>query len=391
MKLLPFLLTVLAASFGFQAHAQNPPGFKELAIGDPAPDFKLPDTDGNLRALADFADAKVLAVAFTSNHCPTSNAAFPRLIALYKELADKGFGVVAINPNHPEALRPDELGYSKYGDSYPEMKLHARDAGFPFPYLYDGETQTTAMTYGCLATPHVFLFDANRNLRYKGWIDDSRFPAADTVTRPDLANAVRALLDGKPVPVATTRPIGCSTKWRMKREQVAADDEKWANLPVTVEDIDADGVRKLRANSGGRHRLIHVWSTTCGSCVAEFPGVARVARRMGLRDFELVTISTDVPETREKVAAFLRKQGAGLPPHLRKTIEKEERGTNSYLFTGASLAPLVEALDPAWDGPQPHTILIKPDGQIGFRHTGPLTEEQLLEKVLAVMTPFYQP
>jgi thiol-disulfide isomerase/thioredoxin len=376
---------------GAFAHAQNPPGFKELAIGDPAPAFKLPDTEGKERTLADFASAKVLAVAFTSNHCPTSNAAFPRLIALSKELAAQGFGVVAINPNHPEALRPDELGYSKYGDSYEEMKLHARDAGFPFPYLYDGETQTTAMAYGCLATPHVFLFDAERKLRYKGWIDDSRFPGADTVTRPDLANAVRALLAGKPVPVTTTRPIGCSTKWRLKREQVRADDEKWANLPVTLEDIDADGVRKLRTNAGGRHRLIHVWSTTCAPCVAEFPGVARVARRMGLRDFELVTISTDAPEDREKAADFLRKIGAGLPPHLRKSLEKEGRKTNSYLFSGASLAPLVEALDPAWEGPLPHTILLKPDGQVGFRHTGPLTEEQLLGKILAVMTPYYQP
>jgi len=184
----------LAAGLTVLVHGQNPEGFKELKIGDPAPDFRLIGIDDKFMELADFKDAKVLAVAFTSNHCPTSNAAFPRFIKLYQDMKDRGFGVVAINPNHPDGLRPDELGYSKYGDSFEEMKGHARDQGFPFPYLYDGDTQTTAMAYGCLATPHIFVFDENRKLRYKGRIDDSRFPGEEHVKSPDLRNAVTALL-----------------------------------------------------------------------------------------------------------------------------------------------------------------------------------------------------
>ena len=175
MKRIARLVTLVALLAG-PASAQNPPGFKELAIGDSAPDFRLVGIDDQFMELGDFKDAKVLAVAFTSNHCPTSNGAFPRLIKMYHEMKGRGFDVVAINPNHPDGLRPDELGYSKYGDSFEEMKGHARDQGFPFPYLYDGDTQATAMAYGCLATPHIFLFDENRKLRYKGRIDDSRFP-----------------------------------------------------------------------------------------------------------------------------------------------------------------------------------------------------------------------
>lgn len=372
-------------------HGQNPPGFKELAIGDPAPDFKLIGVDDRYLTLGDFADSKFLAVVFTSNHCPVSHAAEPRLISLYQEFKDRGFSVVAINPNHPDGLRPDELGYSKYGDSFSEMKLYAKDMGFPFPFLYDGDTQTVAMAYGCLATPQVFLFDKDRKLRYKGWIDDCRFPGEQHVKKPDLRNAVAALVDRKPVPVAVTTPIGCSTKWRMKKAEVIKDDAKWAALPVAIEPIDAAGVAKLRANPTARYRLINVWSTTCAPCVEEFPGLVRVARRMGMRRFELVTISTDLPDDKTKAEAFLKKNGAGLPDHLKPALTEEGRSTNNYLYTEASMDPLIQALDPEWTGPQPHTILIAPGGKIVFRHTGKLSEDVLLDKLIEVLTPFYQP
>ena len=147
--------------------AQHPAGLKELAIGDTAPPFELVDTGGKKMNLSDFDKAKVFAVLFTSNHCPTSHAVVPRLIKLHKEMRSKGFEIVAINPNHPDGLRPDELGYSKYGDSYEEMKPYADEEGFTFPYLYDGDTQKTAMAYGCLATPQGH--PARENIGIKGW------------------------------------------------------------------------------------------------------------------------------------------------------------------------------------------------------------------------------
>lgn len=390
MKSLLVLIATLSGLVPF-LHAQNPAGFKELNIGDPAPEFNLIGIDDRMMTLADFKDSKFLAVVFTSNHCPVSHAAEPRLIKTYQEFKDKGLGVVAINPNHPDGLRPDELGYSKYGDSFPEMKLYAKEMGFPFPFLYDGETQTTAMAYGCLATPHVFLFDQDRKLRYKGWIDDCRFPGDEHVKKPDFRNAVAALVEGKPVPVEITRPIGCSTKWRTKKTEVLKDDEKWASLPVSIEEIDAAGVAKLRANPTDKYRLINVWSTTCAPCVEEFPGLVSVARRMGLRPFELVTISTDMPGDKAKAEAFLKKFHAGLPGHLKAGLAKEGRATNSYLYTEPSMEPLIQALDPEWKGPQPHTVLIAPGGRIVFRHNGKISETELLDKVLEALTPYYQP
>src|ERR1051325_10434132 len=130
-----------------------PPDAHVLNIGDAAPDFSLPGIDGKTHSLADFKEAQVLMVVFLSNHCPYSHAAETRLLPLVAEMKTRGLAVVAINPNHPDAVRVDELGYSKYSDSFDEMKIYAKEKGFTFPYLYDGETQATAKAYGCLCTP----------------------------------------------------------------------------------------------------------------------------------------------------------------------------------------------------------------------------------------------
>ena len=197
-------------------------GLADLKIGESAPAFSLPGIDGKTWSLADFKEGKVLVVFFTSNHCPTSHGAADRLKSFLADYRPQGMAFVAINPNHPEGLSVDELGYSKYNDSFEEMKLYAAEEGFDFPYLYDGETQEVARAYGCLTTPHVFVFDAERKLRYKGRFDDSRFGGDDsTVKSPDTRNAVEALLVGKPVPVEVTKPMGCSTKWRSKKSAVA--------------------------------------------------------------------------------------------------------------------------------------------------------------------------
>lgn len=112
---------------------------------------------------------------------------------------------------------------------------------------------------------------------------------------------------------------------------------------------------------------------------------------MGLRPFELVTISTDLPEDQAKAEAFLKKHRAGLPGHLKAGLEQEGRATNNFLYTEPSMDPLIKALDPEWTGLQPHTILVAPGGNIAFRHAGMITETELLEKVLEVMTPYFQP
>ena len=214
---------------------------KTLEIGAAAPDFSLPGVDGKTYTLKNFADAKILCVIFTCNHCPTAQAYESRVIALYKDYHDKGMAMVAINPNSPAAVRLDELRYSDISDSFDEMKIRARERSFAFPYLYDGETQKISLCfYGVQATPHVFLFDAGRKLRYVGSIDDSE---VKTVTKRYARDAIEALLAGKPAPVEKTRVFGCSTKWIEKGDAAKRQIEKWNSEPVDIKEIDARGAQ----------------------------------------------------------------------------------------------------------------------------------------------------
>ena len=307
------------------------------------------------------------------------------------DFSPRGVTLVAINPNNPEGLRYEELGYSKYNDGPEDMKLHAQEQGFNFPYLYDGETQAAAKAYGCLATPHLFIFDAARKLQYKGYLDDSSYADPATVKKPAARNAVEALLAGQPVTVAETKPHGCSTKWLEKKSAVAAEIANWEKKTVDVDRVDATGVAALRKNGTRKLRLFNVWSTRCAPCVAEFPELVKTQRRFAMREFELITISLDAPADLPRAKAFLEKNHAALPDRLKASLQAEGRTSNNYLFTGASPDELIAALDPEWPGPIPHSVLVGPDGKILWRHNGMVNGEELRGKVLEIMGRYYVP
>jgi peroxiredoxin len=379
------LLVVVPALAG----PPHPEDMQTLNIGDPAPDFDLPGVDGERYTLADFAEAKLLMVMFTCNHCPTAQAVEERLKHYVRDYRPKGVAVVAISPNAPAGIRPDEMGYSQFGDSFEDMVKHAQAQDFNFPYLYDGDTQSTAKAYGCLATPHVFLFDAERKLRYQGRFDDSRFAPPDTVKHHDAILATDALLKGAPVPVAETRPHGCSTKWAFKAEDVKAHAARLAATPITLETIDADGLKKLFGEHP-RLRMVNVWATWCAPCTQEFPDLVAVARKFGRRDFEFVTLSLDTPEDLAKAKAFLERQAAAPEPKLARTLENEGRATTHFLFTG-SMDQLAAALDPGMPGAIPHTVLINARGEVVYRHTGLIDREDVVSEIVARLGRYYTP
>jgi len=391
MKAFPLLclaLTVLTGVSSSIAADSMPPDARVLKIGDAAPDFSLLGVDGKTYSLADFK-SDLLMVIFLSNHCPDSHAVEPRLKKFINEMKGKSFSVVAINPNNPAGLTIDELGYSKYNDSYDEMKLYAKEQGFPFPYLNDGDTQKTAKAYGALATPHVFIFDRDRKLKYQGQFDDSRFPDPSTVKTTDAANAVHALLAGTAVPVEVSKPHGCSIKWIEKNAMVREFNAKWENTPVTLEKADVAAVAKLARNDTKKYRIVNVWATWCAPCVQEFPGLVSVGWRLSMRPVELVTISMDDPKLESNAQKFLQKNHAGVPSRLAKSLHEEGRTTNNYIFTEASSDALIKALDPEWQGPLPHTVVIAPGGKIVYRMTGALDPHELYGKILEILTPYY--
>src|SRR5215831_434731 len=199
--LLVFVLIGVVGKLG--AADMQPP---TLALGAAAPDFKLPGVDGRTYELKDFAGSKVLVIVFTCNHCPTSQYYEPRIKELAADYKDKGVALVAIMPNDPKSVRLDELGWTDLSDSFEEMKIRARDRAYNFPYLYDGDTEVVSKAYGPVATPHVFVFDEERRLRYVGAIDDSE--RVQHVQKHYLRDALDALLAGRTPPATQTKVVG---------------------------------------------------------------------------------------------------------------------------------------------------------------------------------------
>ena len=173
-----------------------------LEIGQKAPDFKLPATDGKTYTLADFSDADVLVIFFTCNHCPyvIGSDEVTRQTAL--KYQPRGVRFVGINANSPNTYAED---------SFEHMVKRMAEHKFPWVYLYD-RSQDVARAYGALRTPHFFVFDKSRTLVYTGrGVDSPRDTSKMTVN--DLDRALAEHLAGKPVSVPATNPIGCNVKW----------------------------------------------------------------------------------------------------------------------------------------------------------------------------------
>jgi peroxiredoxin len=325
-----------------------------LEIGAKAPDFALRGVDGKVHRLSEYNEAKVLVIVFTCNHCPTAQAYEERIKKLAGDYKDKGVVLVAISPNDPKAVRLDELGYTDVGDSLDEMKIRAKAHGFNFPYLYDGDTQEVSKAYGPMATPHVFIFDSERKLRYVGRVDDNERQRPDKVTSPDARNAIEAVLAGTPVPVEKTKTFGCSIKWSDKRESARQALAKWAQEPVAVEGIDLNGVKALLKNDSNDLRLVNIWSTHCPPCVAEFPDLVEINRMYRGREFQMVGINVEGPSERSGVISFLKKNEASF---------------KNTIYDGDPYA-LIETVDPKWPGAIPFTLLIQPGGKVVYSQLG---------------------
>ncbi|MCX7049505.1 MAG: redoxin family protein [Candidatus Sumerlaeota bacterium] len=372
------LFSVLICAFGMAPCACAAPAEipATLALGSPAPDFKLPGVDGRDYALKDFAAAKILVVIFTCNHCPTAQLYEERIKKIVTEYKDKGVAVVAISSNDPKSVRLDELGWTDLGDSFAEMKIRAKECQFNFPYLYDGDAEAAARLYGPVATPHIFIFDSERKLRYVGRIDDSELPQHVKVS--NARDAIDALLAGKEPPVAKTKAAGCSIKWAGKADAVKAYLAKLAAEPVSVAPADAEALKDLRKGNPNKVRLVSFWATWCAPCLAEFNELVTINRMYRHRDFELVTVAMNRPEETSSVL---------------KVLQKEQASNRNLIFASPDRDKLIDAFDPEWQGAVPYTVLMAPDGKILFKKTDsidPLELKRVILKALNEKKPWKQ-
>jgi thiol-disulfide isomerase/thioredoxin len=366
---LAFALCVWALLVGVRTASGDGPAPPTLAIGAAAPDFCLQGIDDQKHCLQDYASSKVLVLVFTCNHCPTAQLYESRVQHLAADYKTRNVSLVAIEANNPKAVRLDELGYTDVGDSFEEMKIRAKFRAFDYPYLYDGETQSVSRAYGPTATPHVFIFDTDRKLRYEGRLDNN--PRENLVTRRDVREAIDSLLAGKPVEIAKTPSVGCSTKWWFKEADSNKELAKIESQPVDVNLASADDLKSLRKNSTGKLLLVDFWATWCGPCIEEFPELETMYRMYGKRSFDMVTVSINYPDEKAGVLSALAKQHA----------------TSRNLVLGSTdIYSLIAAFDPQWNAAVPYTVLIKPDGEIVYQHQGAIDPVELRRAIIANIT-----
>ncbi|HLX91430.1 MAG TPA: redoxin family protein [Puia sp.] len=356
------LMLLTSVFFAVRLHAQE---YQTLSIDSLAPDFSLPGIDGRLYSLSSFRDAKVLVLIFTCNHCPTAQSYEERIMQLTDDYRNKGVQVVAVNPNDPRSLRPDELDFSDIGDSFDEMKIRARERHFNFPYLYDGDSEKMSKAYGPIATPHVFIFDESRRLRYQGRFDDEDRHGR-TPHQLDARNAVDALLDNRPVAVPITKVFGCSIKWSDKRNWIVKSRLAWSKESVILDTISLTGGRNLLRNYSQKLRLVSFWSTASQISSEQFPELITINRMYRDRDFELVTVSFNTQTQKAEVLHFLKK---------------EQASSRNYIFSGDAISFLRLAGASGQDG-LPMTLLIEPGGKVVFRKKGAIDPSKLKKEII---------
>ena len=360
-----FLLLISMALWAQPAHPI-------LAVGAAAPDFALPGVDGKIHKLSDYAASPVLVVVFTCNHCPIAQMYERRIEQLYEDYRQKGVAVVAIQGNDPKAIRIDELDSSDVSDTLDDMKIRVAYKHLHYPYLYAGDTPAVTSAYGPQATPHVFVFDKTRHLRYQGRFDNSY--RIEKVKTHDAQNAIDAVLAGKAVQVTHTGVFGCSTKWPEKSAQREETDRKIRGRAGSVGKDRCCGAQKAarqQCRKSHSHRLL-------GHLVRILPG--RVLRPAGHlphvrdRDFNLVTVSANMPDEEPSVLRFLQKKHAT---------------SRNLLFASDDTEELQAAFDPTWQSAVPYTVVLGPDGKVIYKTIGSVDLLEMRRKILAAMPSDY--
>lgn len=344
-----------------------------LEIGALAPSFLLPATDGKSYSIENFAEAKVFVVVFTCNHCPTSQAYEDRLISISRDYAGRGVALVAISPNDPLAFRKDELGYSAVDDTLAGMKVRAARKGFPFPYLYDGAEQNASRAYGPRVTPHAFLFDQDRRLRYSGRIDN----AVDQrkVHLQDLRSAIEHVLAGKKIRMPETKVLGCSIKWSRQRALAAKDLARLNRESASLKGLDDDTLTFLLANKSKLLKLFFIWSPKHVDQDKGFARLVEIHRRFRKRGLDVITITAQSSVDEESVLAFLRRENASFRNYFRE-------GSPDSLF---------QKLDVRIDGSLPFVMLVEPNGRVTYRRAGSLDPLELKRAILQVLGRSFSP
>ncbi len=367
-KILIFLLFLIFILSGLFAQKIKP-----LKIGDKAPYFELPGVDGKMYNLDSFNKSDILVIVFTCNHCPTSQAYENKIIKMAKDFSNISISFVAISPNDPDAIPLEDLAYSDIGDSFEEMKIRAKDKIFNFPYLYDGKNQEVSKKYGLQATPHVFIFDKERILRYQGRFDNIENPYREP-TEKDARAAILALFTHIDVIEKTTKVFGCPVKWSTDIPWKNKIDETWNKKSVKLENINYEKLNKLIINFNDNILLLHIWSLNSNSIDNDLKNIVEIHRMYNSRFFEASTLIIDDNDSYDKALDILKQKNVAFC---------------NYYFNSELNRNIIKIIDTDWDGKAPYTLMIAPEGEILFKWKGELNPLEVKKIIINEIGRYY--
>ena len=365
------LTLVFALACGFQAFANS-----ALSIGQPAPDFSLPDLRGQSHLLKE-QRGKITVIAFLSVQCPISNAYNERIRTLAEDYARQGVVFLAINASAPETVA--------------DIKAHAAQHNFAFPILKDAGNKV-ADAYGAERTPEIFVVDAQGVLRYHGRIDNSQ--DVRRVKRNDLREALNELLAGKPVSVPEAKAMGCVIK-RVQAATRKSESEQLssryafsfapqkakpvAKRPATTTKpastaafskpllLKPAAFPKLRDSFKGQVLVLNFWATWCAPCVAEMPEFVKLDAEYRSKGVRVIAISADdTTDLNTLVAKFVRDKKLVFPIYVQDTDDPQE---------------MIDQINKDWPGTLPATFVYDKQGQLVLSRFGIIDREQLLTTV----------
>lgn len=319
-------------------------GADRARIGEPAPDFTLPDTTGKVHSLKSYR-GRIAVLGFLGVACPISNAYNERIRAIVSDYSGKNVAFLGINSNFDE---PVEL-----------IREHAAGNKLTFPILKD-EGGRLADTYGAERTPEMFVVDGDGVLRYRGRIDNSQ--ETRRVKRNDLRAALDELIGGKPVTIPEARAFGCLIK---------RTDEQAGNFTPKVGRLKPADFAKFKAASLGKVLVINFWATWCGPCVAEFPEFVALDAKYRDKGVKFVGISADeISDIDSKVIPFIKEQKALFEMMIQDTDDPEE---------------MIAVVDKEWQGTLPATFIFDKTGKLSYVRYGIIDRDLLIEAIEKAM------
>ncbi|HKQ76370.1 MAG TPA: redoxin domain-containing protein [Blastocatellia bacterium] len=343
------LTVAIFIAINVQSHTAAVP---VLAIGKPAPEFKLADLGGKTHALKDYR-GKTVVVSFISARCPISKAYIDRIRAVADEYSKREVAFLGVNSNADESIQ--------------EMRAYAAKNNLDFTILKD-KGNVIADAYAAERTPKVYVIDGEGLLRYQGRIDNSQNPKM--VKRNDLREALNEMLAGKPISVADTKALGCLIKRiqdaKAAPAKIPAKAEPAQKEPKvgTLKPVDFD---KFKDSAKGKVLVLNFWATWCGPCVAEFPELVALDAQYRDKGVKLVGITADDPgDVQPKVIPFIKKQKVKFDIILQDTDDPQE---------------MFDKINKDWPGVLPATFVYDKRGNLAYSRFGIIDRDLLVAEI----------